>query len=643
MSSNSSSKEGLKLRPIETRDIRALVFHHAEFSRTKGLYSPFKDERPAVDHGKLRRLLGPQGQRTSKAVRYLDGISKKLKHWEQLNDKAYAYIVAACEAQQSPMEVVYHHADAVEALPPGTSGAGQPPMAVKLLAALVKRFGQANNIGIVQQAIAEFHSLSLAPNEKLETFINRLTAAMRRLHGLGKTDVDLDVYCLGRLKESLLHDSRYSQIALTLRANTTMTWDEAVDLLLSYEMTLAPGTSSVTVPRALAGGVDAPATETVKKLQAEVKTLNRALSNRGAGKGKRTPAFTGECYKCGGPHKKQDCPKLGKGGIKGRDTRQQTCTFCKKTGHLEATCFTKRREQQAKQLKRTGVDDAFDDFEEEFPSVGMLREKLDKPYSSPSRMMRTGHRRSVGAPTRQPVAVRSSVEAEDYRTITMDSGASSHFLTEETTASIDFTPYTAPVAISVDTAKKGASFKAIKAGSAGNMSRILVSDDLGDDVASIGRFDRDNCWWTLMGNLSCVVYDGDPGDRTKPPPNVIAKGTLGKDNLYRVPLGDLIKARERIRVARIAVPTERILGASAVPTQNLELWHKRLAQHHYRGLSEGISQGLRQQRTLSEVYVGRAREPSRSVVPSTMDGGRHLPLRAPRLDCGPSRRRSGQW
>jgi hypothetical protein len=35
------------------------------------------------------------------------------------------------------MEVVYHHADAVEALPPGTDGAGQPPTAVKLLAALV--------------------------------------------------------------------------------------------------------------------------------------------------------------------------------------------------------------------------------------------------------------------------------------------------------------------------------------------------------------------------------------------------------------------------------------------------------------------------------------------------------------------------
>jgi hypothetical protein len=149
MSLISSSKEDIKLRPIETRDIRAWVFYHAVFLRTRGLYSPFKDERPAVAHEKLRRLLGPQGQRTSKAVSYLEGISKKLKQWELLNDRAYVYIVAACEAQQSPMEVVYHHADAVQALPPGTDGAGQPPTAVKLLAALVKRFGQANNIGIV--------------------------------------------------------------------------------------------------------------------------------------------------------------------------------------------------------------------------------------------------------------------------------------------------------------------------------------------------------------------------------------------------------------------------------------------------------------------------------------------------------------
>jgi hypothetical protein len=93
-----------------------------------------------------------------------------------------------------------------------------------------------------------------------------------------------------------------------------------VDLLLSYKMTLAPGTSAGTAPRASVGGVDDPPHETVKKLQAEVKTLNRALF-RGAGKGAGTPAFAGKCYNCGGPHKKHECPKLGIGGGKGKDKK----------------------------------------------------------------------------------------------------------------------------------------------------------------------------------------------------------------------------------------------------------------------------------------------------------------------------------
>jgi hypothetical protein len=86
---------------------------------------------------------------TPRAVVYLERIAKKMRRWEVLNDKTYAYIVAACEGQHSPMEVVYHHADAVKALLPDMAGAGQAPTAVKLLAALVTRFSQGRNIGIV--------------------------------------------------------------------------------------------------------------------------------------------------------------------------------------------------------------------------------------------------------------------------------------------------------------------------------------------------------------------------------------------------------------------------------------------------------------------------------------------------------------
>jgi hypothetical protein len=66
---------------------------------------------------------------------------------------------------------------------------------------------------------------------------------------LGQTDVDLDVYCLGRLKESLAHDSHFEQIAMTLRINTKLTWEEAVEMLLSYEQTLAPGLEKSGVKR----------------------------------------------------------------------------------------------------------------------------------------------------------------------------------------------------------------------------------------------------------------------------------------------------------------------------------------------------------------------------------------------------------
>jgi hypothetical protein len=67
------------------------------------------------------------------------------------------------------MEVVYAHAAAVAALPEGAPGAGQDPTTARLLSDLAARFSQKKKIGVVQAAIAEFHLLALAPNEKLES------------------------------------------------------------------------------------------------------------------------------------------------------------------------------------------------------------------------------------------------------------------------------------------------------------------------------------------------------------------------------------------------------------------------------------------------------------------------------------------
>jgi hypothetical protein len=149
-----------------------------------------------------------------------------------------------------------------------------------------------------------------------------------------------------------------------------------------------------------------------------------------------------------------------------------------------------------------------------------------------------------------------------------------------------------PTSIEVATAKEGVDFAATESGSAGGLSRVLVSDELGADVAFIARFDRDNGWHTLLGDTRCTVYDGDPMDRSRPSPRVVATGDLGADNMYRVSLSKLVKAREHARIARVSVPTERIMQADATPAETLTLWHLQLGHHHLRGLSEGIKQGL---------------------------------------------------
>jgi hypothetical protein len=128
--------------------------------------------------------------------------------------------------------------------------------------------------------------------------------------------------------------------------------------------------------------------------------------------------------------------------------------------------------------------------------------------------------------------------------IVLDSGASSHFLTPATADQIELLPCKGgPTSIKVATAKTKIDFAATESGSVGGLSRVLVSDELGADVASIARFDRDNGWHTLLGDTRCTVYDGDPMDRSRPSPRVVATGDLGVDNMYHVSLSKLVKAR----------------------------------------------------------------------------------------------------
>jgi hypothetical protein len=80
------------------------TFHHRVVMRTLGIYQAFKEERPAQDEAKLRGFLGANPEQASspqvaKAKAHLTLIRKRQRVWDRHNDRAYAYLVAACDSQ----------------------------------------------------------------------------------------------------------------------------------------------------------------------------------------------------------------------------------------------------------------------------------------------------------------------------------------------------------------------------------------------------------------------------------------------------------------------------------------------------------------------------------------------------------------
>jgi hypothetical protein len=77
--------------------------------------------------------------------------------------------------------------------------------------------------------------------------------------------------------------------------------------------------------------VDAPeGGEVVRRLQAEVRNLNKDLVHKGAPNGGKDrgaiKGFNDKCFGCGGPHKKADFPKKGNKGAQTKETRVFTAT-----------------------------------------------------------------------------------------------------------------------------------------------------------------------------------------------------------------------------------------------------------------------------------------------------------------------------
>jgi hypothetical protein len=86
--------------------------------------------------------------------------------------------------------------------------------------------------------------------------------------------------------------------------------------------------------------------------------------------------------------------------------------------------------------------------------------------------------------------------------IVLDRGASSHFLTPATVDQIQLVPCKGgPTSIEVAPAKEEIDFAATEFGSAGGLSRVLVSDELGADTIILRRRGHE----AQEGNLQAQV------------------------------------------------------------------------------------------------------------------------------------------
>ena len=474
--------------------------------------------RPTVDEEKLARLR-PNGRDTELSKAYQKEIRTKIKLWEHKDALAYSIIVKACTYSPSAMTVVLDNA--------GVSAA-------QLHAKLKERFDQKDMVGVIQAKLASFNSMVLAESETPESFVNRLIVARIGLNNLGCDYIDKDVHCLGRLKEALMQDSRYKDVAINLSIAPDMSWERALKVVNAFETSHAARLLNSPEPTAAKpkdqGDSDAMVRRLKAKFGRKIKSLQKRINRNDSKKGKT-------CNYCNKPgHFAAECRKKQRDN-RGQETETRTCYNCGKPGHLAKDCKKRKASEDSGGYNRgksaRHVDDTFSDGE----------------YS---RMMSEYTRKHDGK-------------------ITLDSGATSHMLTQSAVARLRNTDLK-KAQQAVSTAKAGESIMATSRGRVGNLSDVLVMEDgvLTEGIASVAKLDMEGKH-VMFGGGKAKIYDKNM--------NLLVEAPLGTDRTYRFKLSDLT-GEERVRLG------------NATPPDTLDLYHKRLGHRNKRDLGRAIKEGL---------------------------------------------------
>ena len=522
-----------KVPPIDTKSMTKWKFLMGIIMDASGCELAYRFDKPVISVVKLRRLRNLTGAETSASRKYASRVRKNEKKWKRQDKKALSLIVQACDSNPSAMEVILAEENA-------------NITATKLMDKLIKRFDRGSLIGVVQQKIASFNTLEISTSEKTETYINRLLEARRELIGLGQKYFSTDVHCLGRLKESLLKDPRYSQLALNLRSSQEMTWDQAVAICNGFDETLAPPGKSVS-------GQKQPDEAKVARLEEQVRQLYSKMSKSSS---KSTPDWKKKikCHNCGKfGHLKRECRDAVKSSNGGNQRNSKKCTHCGIEGHTYEECHKRKRDEaKGRPDPQKQPRTHFDDF----------------PHKN--QMLKTD-----SCSTRSDAA-----GAEEL--LTMDSGATTHMVSQSTADSVRESDLT-DVSTTIKTALDGATFQSSQRGQLGDLSNVLITPDgvMTEGVASVAQLDIDGKW-VVFGGGEALLFSTNP--LTDPNQTPMARTPLGPDRSYKFKVSDL--------TGETTTLTETVRLASATPVADIKFWHCRMGHKNIRDLAHAISHGL---------------------------------------------------
>ena len=397
---------------------------------------------------------------------YFKKVANSARKWDKRNDKAIANIYSAVNNSTNAI--------AKQVL----MDASTDTSAMVLLKLLEDRFNL-KDIKVIQNELKNFNGLHILPNETAESFVNRIQVTATKLKNLGRP-VNEDIEMLARLKEGLIIDARYKDLAQAIKVASDMNWKKAVNHVIAEDLNLA------------VKYIEDPSIKPDKVNMVRVKNQRKRSSNNSHLSGVRCNIcnkvghLAANCYR-NRDRKSYATQKFQ--NSKGHPNKRK-CYLCDSSDHVIKDC---PRKQEFKDYKRSRNDE----------NDNYKRTREDK-----------GSRGFDGFFTNERVNMvkTSAFKPGSKKKAAIDSGATSHLLPEEAVAHFTRSQSRAQatnfreVSIPVGTAKSGSHIHAIGRVDIGRIQNAIVVEEgvIEKPLISVSKLDKAGYETTFKNGMSTV-------------------------------------------------------------------------------------------------------------------------------------------